>query len=115
MSEVWEDDDELSGDEETNDNEKYLYLILFPFPDSDSDSGGDYTSLQMFLAAVGLHDWTPKFVREKIDLEALMLLNENDLGDVLGMPLGSRKKLLKAINERRKDMDEPEEFHDSRL
>eukprot|EP00090_Calanus_glacialis_P023344 TRINITY_DN36017_c0_g1_i1.p1 TRINITY_DN36017_c0_g1~~TRINITY_DN36017_c0_g1_i1.p1 ORF type:complete len:462 (-),score=160.69 TRINITY_DN36017_c0_g1_i1:134-1519(-) len=95
MSEVWEDDDELS--------------------DSDSGSGGDYTSLQMFLAAVGLHDWTPKFVREKIDLEALMLLSENDLGDVLGMPLGPRKKLLKAINERRKDMEEPDEIHDSRL
>jgi len=95
MSEVWEDEDELS--------------------DSDSGSGAEYTSLQMFLAAVGLHDWTPKFVREKIDLEALMLLSENDLGDVLGMPLGPRKKLLKAINERRRDMEEPEEINDSRL
>ena len=85
------------------------------FLDSDSDSGGDYTSLQMFLAAVGLHDWTPKFVREKIDLEALMLLSDNDLGDVLGMPLGPRKKLLKAINERRADMEEPDVINDSRL
>ena len=115
MSEVWEDDDELSGEEEINENKKYFSFTLFNFSDSDSGSGGDYTSLQMFLAAVGLHDWTPKFVREKIDLEALMLLSENDLGDVLGLPLGPRKKLLKAINESRKDMEEPDEIHDSRL
>ena len=44
-----------------------------------------------------------------------MLLSENDLKDVLGMPLGPRKKLLKAVNERRKDMEEPEELEDSRL
>ena len=69
----------------------------------------------MFLAAVGLHDWTRKFMREKIDLEALMLLNENDLGDVLGMPLGPRKKLMKAIKERREDMEEPDVISDSRL
>ena len=69
----------------------------------------------MFLAAIGLHDWTPKFVREKIDLEALMLLSENDLGDVLGMPLGPRKKLLKAVNERREAMEEPDVITDSRL
>ena len=115
MSEVWEDDDELSGDQEINENKKYFSFTFFNFPDSDSGSGGDYTSLQMFLAAVGLHDWTPKFVREKIDLEALMLLSENDLGDVLGMPLGPRKKLLKAINERREDMEEPDVINDSRL
>ena len=90
-------------------------LLVFPFLDSDSGSGSEYTSLQMFLAAVGPYDWTPKFVREKIDLEALMLLSENDLGDVLGLPLGPRKKLLKAINERRKDMEEPDEIHDNKL
>ena len=83
--------------------------------DSDSGSGAEYTSLQMFLAAVGLHDWTHKFVKEKIDLEALMLLSENDLREVLGMPLGPCKKLIKAVNERRRDMEEPDEMEDSRL
>ena len=55
MSEMWEDDDELSGDQEINENKKYFSFTLFNFLDSDSGSGGDYTSLQMFLAAVGLH------------------------------------------------------------
>ena len=101
MSEVWEDEDELSGDEKT-------------FLDSDSGSGAEYTSLQMLLAAVGLHDWT-QFARENIDLEALLVLNENDFGDVLGTPLGPRKKLLKAISERRRDMEEPEDISNCRL
>ena len=69
----------------------------------------------MFLAAMGLSEWSPTFVKEKIDLEALMLLSESDLSDSLGMPLGSRKKLMKAIRERRQAIEEPEELTDSRL
>jgi len=42
-----------------------------------------FNAMSMFLAAIGLHDWAPKFIRERIDLEALMLLSENDLGEVL--------------------------------
>jgi len=95
MNDMWEEEDDLS--------------------DSDSAPGAEFTSLQMFLAAVGLHEWTPKFVRERIDLEALMLLSEEDLADVLGLPLGPRKKLMKAINERKQDMEEPDVISDSRL
>ena len=86
-------------------------------PDSEEDDSAEFTSLTMFLAAIGLHDWAPKvkhstailstpscillqFIRERIDLEALMLLGEADLGD-LGMQMGPRKKLLKAVAERR--------------
>jgi hypothetical protein len=69
--------------------------------DSEEEDGAEYTSLTMFLAAVGLHDWAPKvrphwrhalthispqFIRERIDLEALMLLSEGDLGEVLPPP-----------------------------
>ena len=51
----------------------YIYVSnSFPFLDSDSGSGTDYTSLQMFLAAVGLHDWTPKFVLGRNYLKLLM-------------------------------------------
>merc|ERR1712025_1435212 len=83
---------------------------------SDDGDGVEYTSLQMFLAAVGLHDWTPKFIKEKIDLEALMLLSEADLAEVLGMPLGPRKKLMKKVKERKADMEgDEEELKDSRL
>jgi len=84
--------------------------------DSSEEDNAEYTSLTMFLAAIGLHDWAPKFIRERIDLEALMLLSETDLGEVLGMQMGPRKKLLKAVDERRRAMEEPdEEISDSRL
>jgi len=83
--------------------------------DTDSVTGENYTSLHMFLAAMGLSEWSPTFVKEKIDLEALMLLSEADLSESLGMPLGSRKKLMKAIKEGRQAIEEPEELTDSRL
>ena len=83
--------------------------------DTDSVTGENYTTLHMFLAAMGLSDWSSKFVKEKIDLEALMLLSESDLSESLGMPLGSRKKLMKAIEDRRQAIEEPEELTDSRL
>ena len=83
--------------------------------DTDSMTGENYTSLHMFLAAMGLSQWSPRFVKEKIDLEALMLLSESDLRDSLGLPLGSVKNLMKAIQERREAIEEPDELTDSRL
>ncbi len=35
--------------------------------------------------------------------------------DALGMPLGPRKKLLKAVQDRRSDMEDPDILSDSRL
>ena len=70
--------------------------------EGDSMTGENYTSLHMFLAATGLSQWSPAFVKEKIDLDALMLLSEADLSDSLGMPLGSRRKLMKAIKDKEK-------------
>jgi len=94
MEEVSEEEDDLSDDD---------------------DQGLEYTSLQMFLAATGLSDWIPSFLKERIDLDALMLLTESDLGDVLGMPLGPRKKLMKAISDRKAAIENPDVITDSRL
>ena len=55
----------------------------------------------MFLAAHGLIDWVSQLTREGIDLAALMLISEADLAESLGMPLGPRKKLMKAIHDHR--------------
>ena len=32
---------------------------------------------------LGLSDWIPSFLKERIDLDALMLLTESDLGNVI--------------------------------
>jgi len=92
--ELWEDEEDVLTDDE-------------------SDSGEDYTSLHMFLAAHGLSEWLPRLKKEKIDLDALMLLSESDLANDLGMPLGHRKKLMKAIIDRRQDMEDPDELSDT--
>lgn len=91
---IWEEDSDFSDDE---------------------DVGGEFTSLTLFLAASGLQEWIPKFISEKIDLDALMLLSEQDLEVFLKMPLGPRRKLLKAVSDRRSSMDHPESIQDSHL
>lgn len=68
----------------------------------------------MFLAAAGLADFIPNFAMEHIDLDALMLLTEEDLVS-MKLPIGPRRKLLKAIAERKADMDDPGEVNDSQL
>ena len=80
-----------------------------------SDDESDYTSLHMFLAAHSLMDWAAKLTKERIDLDALMLLSEADLSDSLSMPLGPRKKLLKAVADRRRDMEDPDELTDTQF
>ena len=69
----------------------------------------------MLLAAHGLIDWASQLTREGIDLDALMLLSEADLTESLGMPLGPRKKLMKAIQDRRSDMEDPDVITDTRF
>lgn len=70
--------------------------------------------MQLFLLAHGLGEHVQTFINEQIDLEALMLLSESDMV-ALGLPLGPRRKLLKALEDRRKALDEPGEVEDSRL
>jgi len=57
--------------------------------------------LETFLLQNGLIDLSEVFARERIDLEALMLLSEEDLKS-LNILLGPRRKLLKAISERKR-------------
>ncbi|CAL4063708.1 unnamed protein product [Meganyctiphanes norvegica] len=82
--------------------------------DLPSDDEGESTPVFLFLAAAGLTDFIPTFAEEHIDLDALMLLTEEDLVS-MKLPLGPRRKLLKAIQDRKKDMQDPGEVADSRL
>uniref|UniRef100_A0A3B3ZYU3 SAM domain-containing protein n=1 Tax=Periophthalmus magnuspinnatus TaxID=409849 RepID=A0A3B3ZYU3_9GOBI len=55
--------------------------------------------LEVFMASLGLQDFTQVFIREALDLEALLLCTEDDLNEV-DIPLGPRKKLMDALNRR---------------
>ena len=37
---------------------------------------------ESFSGTAGLSDWIPSFLKERIDLDALMLLTESDLGNI---------------------------------
>lgn len=56
----------------------------------------------------------PKFEEQKIDLDTLMLLTENDMKS-LNLPLGPYRKLVNAVNERKTALENPGEVVDSRL
>ncbi|XP_064478891.1 pre-mRNA splicing regulator USH1G-like [Ornithodoros turicata] len=81
--------------------------------DEDEDESETMPVLA-FLSAHGLTEYIPLFTHEKVDLEALMLLGEDDLKS-MGVPLGPRKKLLRAIELRRDALEDPGEVLDSKL
>ena len=72
------------------------------------------SSLATFLQSLDLIECIQVLHREKLDLEALALCNEQDLVGI-GLPLGPRKKILHAIQRRREVMANPGKFIDSEL
>ena len=70
--------------------------------------------IDMFLAGLGLQEYIRVFRKQKIDLETLMSLNHQDLME-MKIEIGPRKKILKAIQERKEDMDKDDAIEDSRL
>ncbi|UXI14554.1 85/88 kDa calcium-independent phospholipase A2 [Sarcoptes scabiei] len=67
-------------------------------------------SVLLFLYAHGLKDYYEIFENEKIDIEAMMLLNESDL-IALGIPLGPRRKLINAIEQRKRIIENHQKYH----
>lgn len=78
--------------------------------------------IYFFLAAVGCEEFIDVFLKEKFDLDSLMLVSEKDLID-MNIPRGNRLKLMRAIEERKEALepqespspDEIEEVEDSHL
>ena len=61
-----------------------------------------------------IQEWIPAFGRERIDLKSLMLLDEDDLRE-MHLPKGPIKTIMKAIQDRRKDIDEDSPIEDTQL
>jgi len=92
---AWNDDDDLESDE-------------------DDDEENQATPMYFFLTAVGLEEFIEPFVKEKFDLDSLMLVKESDLV-AMNIPRGYRLKLMRAIAERQAAMSEPGELEDCHL
>ncbi|XP_028989677.1 pre-mRNA splicing regulator USH1G-like isoform X2 [Betta splendens] len=80
----------------------------------DEDLEPESSPLETFLASQGLGEFISIFRKEKIDLEALLLCSDQDLGSI-HVPLGPRKKLLEACKRRVDALDEPEAMEDTEL
>ncbi|NXS58532.1 ANS4B protein, partial [Brachypteracias leptosomus] len=70
------------------------------------DEEADNTPLEVFLASQMLDEFLPVFMREKIDLDALMLCSDEDLQSIQ-IELGPRKKVLNAMNKRKQALKNP--------
>src|SRR5262245_31874813 len=55
-------------------------------------------SVAEWLGSIGLGEYAQRFAEEAIEVSVLMYLTEQDLKD-LGLPLGHRRRLLRAIAE----------------
>lgn len=67
----------------------------------------DCSPLEKFLdsISIGLAEYAIVFMRERVTLESLLLLDEKDLQE-LKIPLGPRKLIVDALNKHRRDADE---------
>lgn len=80
----------------------------------DGDLEPENSPLETFLACQGLSEFMQIFLREKIDLQALLLCSDQDLTSI-HIPLGPRKKLLEACKSRLDTLEEPEAIEDTEL
>ncbi|KAL2766347.1 ankyrin repeat and SAM domain-containing protein 4B [Daubentonia madagascariensis] len=74
----------------------------------------DATPLEVFLQSQHLEEFLPVFMREQIDLEALLLCSDEDLQNIQ-MQLGPRKKVLNAIHRRKQVLQQPGHLVDTSL
>src|SRR5579883_2634961 len=72
------------------------------------------TAIAEWLATIGLSEYAERFVENAIDLSVLSDLTDQDLKD-LGMLLGHRRKMLRAIAELRGDTPPPTQTGDRKL
>lgn len=74
----------------------------------------DATPLEVFLQSHHLEEFLPFFMREQMDLEALMLCSDGDLQSIQ-MQLGPRKKVLNATSRRKQALQQPGPLVDTSL
>lgn len=74
----------------------------------------DATALEVFLLSHHLEEFLPIFMREQIDLDALLLCSDEDLQSIQ-MQLGPRKKVLNAINRRKQVIQQSGQLVDTSL
>ncbi|KAM8798556.1 ankyrin repeat and SAM domain-containing protein 4B [Eudromia elegans] len=111
-SELFQHENTENGREDDGGNEASI-----PWNEEElvwDDEEGENTPLEVFLASQMLDEFLPVFMREKIDLDALMLCSDEDLQSIQ-IELGPRKKVLNAVDRRKQALKNPGKTTDTRL
>lgn len=106
------DEDGAREDEEENELDEEL-----PWKEHEvewEEDVADATPLEVFLLSYHLQEFLPIFMREQIDLDALLLCSDEDLQSI-HMQLGPRKKVLNAINRRKQVIQQSGQIVDTSL
>ncbi|XP_033754428.1 Usher syndrome type-1G protein homolog [Pecten maximus] len=90
----WKDDDDLLSD--------------------DDEDQSEFSPLVRFLESCGMSNYTYVFTNEDTDLDALMLLTDEDFTR-LGLRLGPQRKLKEAIKKRKQALESPSAMLDTHL
>lgn len=80
----------------------------------DDEDQSEFSPLVRFLESCGLSNYTYIFTNEDTDLDALMLLTDEDFTR-LGLKLGPLRKLKEAIRKRREALEIPSAMIDTHL
>ncbi|XP_056392227.1 ankyrin repeat and SAM domain-containing protein 4B [Hyla sarda] len=100
---------------EGNENDKDIdNNVTWNADDMELDVEEESSSLQVFLASHGLLELHVTLLREKMDLDSLLMCSNEDL-ESINIQLGPRKKLLNAVDKRKKVLYKPGEITDTRL
>ncbi|XP_031570574.1 Usher syndrome type-1G protein homolog isoform X2 [Actinia tenebrosa] len=81
---------------------------------AETEVSDDMRAVVTFLSGLNLEQFSTSFLKESIDLNALMLCCDKDLQE-LGLPLGPRRKILEAVKRRKLAFKSPGLMTDSKI
>jgi hypothetical protein len=81
---------------------------------TEMEVSSDMKAVVTFLSGLNLDQFSSPFLKESIDLNALVLCNDKDLQE-LGLPLGPRRKILEAGKRRKVALTSPGIMADSKI
>lgn len=81
---------------------------------TETEVSDDMRAVVTFLSGLNLEQFSSAFLKESIDLNALMLCTDKDLQE-LDLPLGPRRKILEAVKRRKVALKSPGTMTDSKI
>lgn len=104
----------LFAEDAKNGNDGDNINVAWNDDDVEIDEEEESSPLKVFLESHALLDLHVTLLREKIDLDSLLLCSNEDLQNI-NIQLGPRKKLLNAVEKRKQSLTKPGKISDTKL